>query len=431
MRILILSNYFPPTRSWGYTQLCCEVAQGLLRRGHDIRVLTSIGTPESGLSDGIWVDRKFHLESEPNFYEPASFFRTRRPHLREDRRALREIVEAHKPHVIFVWGMWNAPKQIPIEVEGQPGTAVAYYISDHWPASRSAHEVYWERQPRRARMRPVKWLLRQLVHLILRLEGPVPRPRFENAMCVSRALRESLIGLGVPLEHARIVHNGIDLNQFSPKKAKRTIQAQPSNGRLRMLVAGRLTHEKGIHTALEASAKLLEQGISNYHLTVLGEGHPDYEKKLRSFQQAQNLENHVTFRDRIDREEMPDLLGEHDLLIFPSIGLEALPRLPMEAMACGLVVVGTSTGGTSELLVEGQTGLTFAAGDSDALTAQISKLIVDRTLRENLAIQGQHAVIEGFSLEKMIGEIEMYLRELVPDVRSFSGEMPSRRSDRR
>jgi L-malate glycosyltransferase len=107
------------------------------------------------------------------------------------------------------------------------------------------------------------------------------------------------------------------------------------------------------------------------------------------------------------------LLSHCDVLVFPSIAAEALPRMPQEAMACGLVVVGTTTGGTRELLLDGETGLTFPAEDDETLSNQLLRLAREPELRRRLAQAGRQTILEKFTMDRMVDEIESYLQEVV------------------
>jgi glycosyltransferase involved in cell wall biosynthesis len=78
-------------------------------------------------------------------------------------------------------------------------------------------------------------------------------------------------------------------------------------------------------------------------------------------------------------------------------------------MASGLVVVGTTTGGTKEILREGETGLTFAPEDSVGLAEQVSRLNSHPGMGSKLAQAGRRTVREDFTLDKMVDEIENYL----------------------
>jgi glycosyltransferase involved in cell wall biosynthesis len=117
----------------------------------------------------------------------------------------------------------------------------------------------------------------------------------------------------------------------------------------------------------------------------------------------------VIFHKPVSKDKMPAILQQFDVLIFPSIYEEPFARMTQEAMASGLVVVGTTTGGTKEILRHGETGLTFEPEDADGLAEQVSQLIVDPDLCSRLAQAGRKAVLENFTLDKMVTEIEAYL----------------------
>ena len=112
---------------------------------------------------------------------------------------------------------------------------------------------------------------------------------------------------------------------------------------------------------------------------------------------------------------MPALLQQFDALVFPSIYEEPLARMTQEAMASGLVVVGTTTGGTAEILRDGETGLTFAPEDADALADQVVRLVSDPDLRRRLVQTGRQTVQEKFTLDRMVGDIDAYLGSCLAD----------------
>jgi len=123
------------------------------------------------------------------------------------------------------------------------------------------------------------------------------------------------------------------------------------------------------------------------------------------------LEPYVSFRGWQPRERLPEIMAEQDVFLLCSSVEEAFSRAVLEAMAGGLVVVGTLTGGTGEVLVENQTGLTFPAGDSATLARQIQRLADDPALRERLASNAQRIVRERFTMERMVDEVERLLTE--------------------
>jgi glycosyltransferase involved in cell wall biosynthesis len=112
---------------------------------------------------------------------------------------------------------------------------------------------------------------------------------------------------------------------------------------------------------------------------------------------------------------MPGLLAEFDVLILASEYAEPLARAAQEAMAMGLLVVGTITGGSGELLVHEETGLAFEAGDPASLARQIERAARDPDQTRRLALAGRDAVRERFGILHTVLETEQYLQRLMDD----------------
>lgn len=150
----------------------------------------------------------------------------------------------------------------------------------------------------------------------------------------------------------------------------------------------------------------------NIHLSIVGSGHPDYEDSLRNLVSKHHLEDKVSFLWCFPHEEMPALLRKFDALVLPSIW--------EETMASGLTVIGTLTGGTGELLVEGETGLTFEPKNAEMLAQRIEQLYDDPALCRKLAENGRNRVISGFGMHRMVDEIEAYLEDVLKNAATIN-----------
>jgi glycogen synthase len=213
------------------------------------------------------------------------------------------------------------------------------------------------------------------------------------------------------LREAEVIYPGIDLCQFANDRLKADTRAATG---LSLLYAGSLVPHKGVHTAVEALAHLLQQDPDlKLNLTIVGSGHVSYEAHLHTLVADNRLEDYVHFVRQIPRAEMPGLMRQFDVLLFPSIWEEPFSRVVLEAMAMGLVVVGTMRGGTKEILQHGQNGLSFEAEDCYGLAAAIKKLYDDPKLHASLAKQGQAMVKERFDLQRMVDQIEAFLLQVV------------------
>lgn len=408
MRILFLSNFFPPARPGGYTQWCHEVVERLAERGHTISVLTSRYEMEKATSNEQNIYRLLHLEGDLAYYQPIHFFTKWKKQHRENLAFLEHTIKDFAPDLIFVWGMWALSKALPALAEELLPGRVVYYLSDYWPSALDMHTVYWKSPVRRGFMQiPKRVLSKAAMSMLAKEVGP--NLKLKQVICVSARVRDLLVEAGLPIQHARIIHGGTDIERF-PDVSKR----EHLTGHIKLLYAGQLVRHKGVHTAIEAMANLVtKQKLNQITLTLIGSGHPDYEEFLRDLIERQQLQDFVTFHKPVSRDEMPTILQQFDILIFPSIYEEPLARMTQEAMVSGLVVVGTTTGGTKEILRDGETGLTFAPGDAHGLAEQVTRLLLDPELCCRLALAGRQTVLENFTLDKMVKEIEVYLQEVI------------------
>ena len=148
-------------------------------------------------------------------------------------------------------------------------------------------------------------------------------------------------------------------------------------------------------------------------LTILGGGHPEYEAYLRVTVKEWNLQDQVQFVGRVPKEEVPSWLGRFDVFLFTSIWPEPFGRTIIEAMASGLVVTGSDVGGSREILKDYSDELLFQPEDSSGLADRILRVMEDRSLRQDLVSPGRQMVLERFTLDRMVGDIEQWLQPIV------------------
>lgn len=406
MKLLFLSNFYPPASRGGYEQWCGEVADGLRSRGHEVLVLTSThGRGNLQSPDPIWVRRDLHLEMEFTSLRNAfQFFTSRKRRERENLTLLRQAVEQHKPDAILLWGMWNFPRSLPALAEELLPGRVACYIGDYWLTLPSQFENYWNAPARNPLTGLPKLILRPFARRILARE-PRPALNVEHALFPSAFMREELRRRGISPKNAKIIYGAIDTQPYLGQRAGRQGET------VSLLYAGRVTHEKGVHTAVEAVARLVgEHGLKNLKLTVVGDGDADYVSRLHRLVDEKNLASFVDFLPAQPKEALPSLYHRSDIFLFTSIWAEPFGRVIVEAMASGAVVVGTAVGGAAEILADGENALTFTAGDPSSLASQLKRLIDSPLLRERLAESARRTAAEKFDLRRMTAEIESYLQ---------------------
>lgn len=408
MRILVISNYFPPYELGGYEQLCRDVCVRLRARGHAVLALTSrrgVGKREGGESADSNTLRRLHLQIEPGLTPLLQFLFARPRRERHNAAVLHEQVTRFRPDVIFCWNLENLGPGLALAAERFPGVGVAHWLAGRSPKEPDVYEEYWTTPGHRPWMTWVKRLARPWALHKLAAGDPRPQLRLEHVAVVSHFLRDQAVQRGFLPPAAQVIHNGVELDEFAAPVRHRAPGAP-----WRLLQAGRLDPQKGAYTTLQALALLLQNDRLDVRLTLAGDGPPAYRQLLNSLVEQHELENYVQFTGWLPRAAMPALLAEHDTLILATTENEPLARIMLEAMASGLVVVGTLTGGTGEALRHEETGLTFAPHDAAGLARQVARLIDDPALYNRLAGAGRAAVRAEYGLEYMVDQCEALLR---------------------
>jgi len=411
MHCLFLSNYYPPYELGGLEQLTWEVASRLRTRGHAVGVLTTrSGAQASPREQEEHVIRSLYAEAPIHYYSIQSYFLQRRGQEAANREELRCAIESVRPDVLVVWNMWNLSRRLPYWAEQWLPGRVAYYIASTWPMDPDIHHEYWNLPALRPSSEWLKRILRALALSQLQREGYPPSLDFAHAMCVSSFLRDSLVAAQAIPTSAGVLYNGIEPGPFVAAHSHRS---EPAGHPLRLLYFGGLIPIKGVHVAIQAMQLLRQQGLADrVVLTIRGRGHPDYVERLHAMVAESGLGQCVRFEDWIPRSGVPDMLKEHDVLLFTSTGPEAMARTVMEGMAAGLTVAGTPVGGQREMLEDGINALVFPPDHAAGLAACILRLHRDPALRTRLAEAGRRTVLERFALDRMVDQMEAWLEEV-------------------
>lgn len=412
MRVLFLTNFYQVHGSGGEEQSCQQVAEGLKQRGHATLVLTSMhGSANVPVEvDGIYRSLYLEMDLVP-WRHSITFFTSRKAREAHNLQVFERVVQEFDPDIIFIWGMWNLHYSLAALAEARYPDKVVYRFATYWPTLPSQHEFYWRAPGRNWYSRVIKQVLGRVALDILTKESHKVPLTFRHAYCVSAASRDVLVDAGVPIPHARIIHTGLDTRHYL--NGREAPVPQRTDRHLKILYAGRLYPEKGIDTLIQAIMGLVGgPGKRKISLSVAGSGSVEYENHLHQLVQQSGLTTHVTFLGWMPPAEMPALLRKFDVLVLPSVWPEPFSRSVLEGMISGLVVVATRTGGTPEIIVNGENGLLFMPNDSEDLARKIASLADDPGSRHQIANAGRQTILERFTMTKMMDEIESYLRDV-------------------
>jgi len=393
LRILVLTNLFPPLFLGGYEILCGQVSEALERRGHSVVVASTRSGPDSGGEPPVRkVFRTLALEQE--FGEPyrSDPIRRHRATL-HNREAARNLIRREGPFdVAFAWSQRRLTLGA-VRACQQEGIPVVFTFNDLWP------EAYVVQPPGSFPRGVARWTLEKtLAHGDTLHAGDL-----RWCACISRCLLEDLRQAGVPVDGARVIYQGIPLERFPCKADPGGLAGNPP----RVLYAGQIHPDKGVDVLVEAASRLHRQGMP-LQVAIVGDGPGPFRESLA--RRAAAVPG-VTLAGRRPPGDLPAIYREHDLFVFPSVWREPFGLTHLEAMASGTPVISTADGGQGEFLRHGENAWVVPKGDPEALSEALALLVREDALRRRIAQEGRRTVEEGFTLSRYVDQLEDLLRE--------------------
>jgi spore coat protein SA len=240
-------------------------------------------------------------------------------------------------------------------------------------------------------------------HLVEEPEKLMRRVRVDRMIFISEFLMEQARRKFPSLDTSSVLYSGADEEIFYPAAGGRRNSEVPT-----VLFAGRLVEDKGVHVLLDAMKLLEEQdvrlearivGSSNF-----GAGHEtEYIRRLKA-----NSPRTVTFLQYRSGSALGDLFREADIFCSPSVWEEPFGLVNVEALASGLPVVSTYSGGVREIFAAGG-GILVERGSAVQLASALRQLAQDPELRTRLGQQGYAIFRERFTwsnVRRRVQEIE-------------------------
>jgi len=174
----------------------------------------------------------------------------------------------------------------------------------------------------------------------------------DKIIVVSDATRNYVLSLGADPEKIEVLHNGVDLNRFTPLSGVKDEMRKKlgiSKDAIVVLTVRRLVYKNGIDTLLE-SAEIAVKKNPELVFVVVGKG-PDFEEVKEKIVQL-GIQRNFRLTGFVSDGDLPFYYNVADLFALPSKSGEGLPLVALEAMACGLPVIATNVGGISEVMNE-------------------------------------------------------------------------------
>lgn len=230
-----------------------------------------------------------------------------------------------------------------------------------------------------------------------------------NIFPISNFTMQILLDIGAPKEKIRIINPGVNILEFSPTVDTRFVTEKYNlKGKEMILTVGRLEDYKGQDMVI-SSLKEAVKKVANIVYFIVGAG-PD-EKRLKDIVASCGLERHVVFLKNVLPDELVKLYAASSIFVMVSreiekkVEVEGFGIVFLEANACGKPVIGGNSGGISDAIIDGQTGLIVNPEDVGAISNAILSLLLDKEYAASLGRMGCKRVRENFSWEKVANRV--------------------------
>jgi glycosyltransferase involved in cell wall biosynthesis len=375
-RVLHIVTDALPSTSAGYTIRTQEIALAQRLAGMDPHIATRIGFPvTAGAIDGrttVTVDGVPYHRLLP-WVMPGRMDRLYQAHLRRAGRLTARL----RPAVLHAASNY-ANAVIALALRDATGLPVVYEVRGFWEDT---------------------WLSRHATNGDLRLSDRYVRTRALETRCMTdadlvvtlgEAMREEIIGRGVPAENVIIVPNGVSEEFLRPLPDGAALRARLGirpGEHVVGLVSSLVAHE-GIGTLLEAVKILGDRGVKTRAL-IVGDG-PERTALQRH---AADLGLDAIFTGRVPPARVRDYHAVLDVFVVPRtpdrVCQLVTPLKPVEAMASGLPVVLSSVRALSEIVRDRETGLLSTPLDAGELADRLQQLLANPELRAKLGVNAR------------------------------------------
>jgi len=393
MKVLVLSDYYPPNTKGGADIAAERLSSEIARRGHSVCALTTVQDKSQAISDtvrGVHVRRIFskyplRLRNLMAVYNPMVVSQVGR-NIAEFNP---DIVHAHNIHThLSFQSLMEAKKQgVPVILTAHDHQLFCSGKFDCLPpegamavsASQCAH-------CQRLRFFPFR-------NSLIRREVTKSGTRI---LAVSSALRDDLVANGFAPESVSVVHNGIDPDSMvvSQGHVRTFARRHALEGKKVILFGGRVSHAKGIDQAVAALGKLPRE--LNFVFLVLGSSE-DYISYILQMGHKLSVEDRTVFLPWLSGEDLKAAYALADVCITPSLYREPFNLINIEAMAMKKPVVTTCFGGPPEVVVDGVTGYVIDPRNVDLMASRLQELLTDEDKASAMGAAGYFRVKEQFT----------------------------------
>ena len=252
-----------------------------------------------------------------------------------------------------------------------------------------------------------KQLIAKLVKPVFKLLFFILFNRTNNAVIVQNPDDGNLLEKSCLVKPQRlnlIRGSGVDMQTFFPKE-------EPKTPTKIIIMASRMIWDKGVGEFVEAARLLKKEGM-DARFALVGESDPDNPAAV-PIDQMEAWQNEKVIEWWGKRNDMPNVFAQCHVVCLPSAYGEGVPKVLIEAAACGRPIVTTNMPGCREIVRDNENGLLVPVRDVQALAGAIRSLVQDPQLRKRLGNRGREIAQHEFSINGVVDETLKVYRKLI------------------
>ncbi len=229
-------------------------------------------------------------------------------------------------------------------------------------------------------------------------------PRVDGIVCVSNAVQKDVAKrVWKNKQNVVAIYKGHQLDWYQVEPTPRS-EFNLSDKDIIAFCATHVRPSKGISVLLQATHFI---DNPNFHLILAGSGYEPHFDEIK----ASPIADRIHYIGH--RKDVPSLMTMADFQVQPSVSGEGLPRTIIEAMANGTPSVVTTTGGSPELVIDGETGYIVETGNAKAFADAMNKLIASPKNASEMGRNAQHHLATYFTAKVTVAEHIKYFKRLI------------------
>jgi len=403
MKIVILSDDFPPESQGGAGIVAFMQAKELSKRGHEVFVITTFqegGNDEKIDLDGLTV-YKIHANYSMFFraylaiFNPQTVFKAKNilKELRPD------VVHAHNLHQFLSYHVLSYARLYSKKVFITFHDVMSFHYTKLYP--KKVGGVYDYKVSALSQLRYFGLEYNPFRNPIIKR---YLRTAVDKRFAVSHSLKDALDQNGI--KGVEVLHNGIDVEDFkyNEEDIKKFKDKYDLHGKKFLFFSGRISRAKGIDVCINL-IKEISKTIPEVRLLIAGQEN-NYVKEILNRKGMIDVKDKIIFTGWLNRREVISAYYSSDLVPVLSLYLDPFPTTNLEAMATRRPVLGTCLGGTPEIVVDNETGFIVDPNNFGDVLKKTVGILSDDALSEKFGNSGYDRILEKFQIKDQIDILE-------------------------